>query len=474
MKKLARIEIYHPHHTELVFETFERLFTGGEDDTERLKEALREVIENVLLHAYEDPERFWMEANFSADESCYRIDISESGMPFDFGRYRSESIERNADHTKGFYRIYDLVERFYFSNIPGKGKRFSLITPRSVPQTELLPPYRNDSLDVALLQEIHVRRFEPSDSEGIARLIYRNYDHTYYKTLYYDPAAIENANASGHILSIVALYGTMIVGHFALILSASSNIAEIGAAVVDPRFKGNGIMNRMFDYMVAIAGDMNLSALYGEAIMIHPYSQKANLRHGMVESAILLGEVPSSIEIEHRLKDSMRSGALEAFLLFDKKARMLYIPQRYHEMISATYAKAEIPLHIPQMGIALAEKVPEYRFNPVLNIGTIHIDAPTVTEQFDASLNALLLTHCDMIYADINLCRIEAIDELIALLNNRRFFYGGIMFSFYKNEDYLRLQRKNAPDIDEEQLVCYSEFAKELLAFILADERRVQ
>ena len=79
-----------------------------------------------------------------------------------------------------------------------------------------------------------------------------------------------------------------------------------------------------------------------------------------------------------------------------------------------------------------------------------------------------------MIYADINLHRIEAMDQLIKLLNAHGFFYSGVLFAFYKGEDYLRLQRKNSNFVDEEQLACYSPYAKKLLNFIRKDEERIQ
>ena len=472
MKKLARIDIFDPSQISLAFTVFDHLFRSAAPEKSALREALEEVIENILQHAYEEAERFWVEVSFSDEDGRSRIDVADGGMPFDFGRYRSEPVEHSADHTKGFYRIYDLVERFYFANLPGRGKRFSLIASFPVSRNEA-SGICGHSQEPPIREHIHIRRFERGDGEGIARLIYRNYDHTYYKTLYYDPQGIEEANEQGEIVSIVAESGGMIIGHFALILSKFSNIAEIGAAVVDPRFKGRGTMNEMFDRLISLAREKNLGAIYGEAIMIHPYSQRANLRHGMVESAIALGEVPSSIEIEHRLKDTMRSGAVESFLLFDRYERSLRLPSRYRRMIAHTYRSAAIRWHDTPLPPVAAEHTITHRYNPAINVGFIVIDALPTSVQLDAALDALLLQQCDMIYADINLHRISAVDDLVALLNGQRFFYAGVMFSFYRGEDYLRLQRKNTFAIDEEQLVCYSEFTRDLLAFILEDERQV-
>ena len=89
-------------------------------------------------------------------------------------------------------------------------------------------------------------------------------------------------------------------------------------------------------------------------------------------------------------------------------------------------------------------------------------------------LGDLQKEHCDMIYADINLHRIKDIDAVISLLNIHGFFYSGVLFSYYDSEDYLRLQRKNTKSMEEEQLVCYSRNAQQMLAFIREDKARIK
>lgn len=329
-------------------------------------------------------------------------------------------------------------------------------------------------MNITNYPEITIRLFNPEDAEGIVSLIYRNYDNTYYKTFYYDPDAIRKANKNQEIVSVVAESDRSIVGHFSLTPSTVSNIAEIGAAVVDPPLKHMGIMSRMFDHIVTVARTQKLDAIYGEGIMLHPYSQKANLRHGMVEGAILLGEVPSSIEIEHRLKDTKRSGVVVAFLLFDKRARSLSLPLRYQKIIEETYRHGDIKL-IPSDRSPRRKHEPKinYRINTILKTGTLVIEADLSVRDIDRILKTLLSHQCDMIFADINLQNFNNIDILIEWLNKRRFFYSGILFSYYHNEDYLRLQRKNIPDIDEEELICFSPFSRKLLDFILSDEASI-
>lgn len=320
--------------------------------------------------------------------------------------------------------------------------------------------------------EISVRLFVPADAGGIAALIRRNYADTYYKALFYDPDAIRHANEAGEILSIVAAYHETIVGHFAMVPSPFSDIAEIGAAVVDPAFKHLGIMNAMFDHLIAKARECGFCAIYGEGIMLHPFSQIANLHHGMSESALMLGEVPASIEIEHRIKDSKRSGVVIAYLLFDPPPRSLYLPIRYQRIVEATYRYAGATLLPGTLSPANAEVI-THRYHPLLKNGFIRIDSEVTPSQIDDVLETMETQGCDMIFADINLQRVDGIDRVVELLNRRKFFYCGVMFGWYRGEDYLRLQRKQSTQIDEENLVCHSAFARELLDFILRDEASV-
>ena len=111
-----------------------------------------------------------------------------------------------------------------------------------------------------------------------------------------------------------------------------------------------------------------------------------------------------------------------------------------------------------------------YRLNSLLKTATVVIESEIEAKELDAMLHELMTSRCDMIFADINLHRIGQIDAVVSLLNERLFFYSGVMFDCYHNEDYLRMQRKNTVEIEEEQLICYSPFATRLLAFILEDE----
>ena len=439
-----------------------------------IEEALNELIENILQHAYQDMDskEIDIQVQFTLKSCRLQVEVQEFGLPFDFTPFLSEPVDQSSDHAKGFYRIYDLIDTFYFSNLGKQGKKFTLIS--HLKNCQL--PYKDVSIETTHqkipLEAIEVRPFIASDAEDISRLIFRNYDYTYYKAMFYDPKSIALHNANQQIHSFVALHKEKIIGHFALAPRAGTNCAELSVAVVHPEYKGMGIMNKMFIDLITYAKEHGFRSLFGEAIMLHPYSQKANLKKEMKESALVLGLVPEDIEIEHELKIEKRSGVLVGYLLFKQQHPAIYLPGQYKEWIQKSYQQFDIILDAPLEKRELTTI--QTHLDQELNLSVIQIDLEVDALTLTRTIEKLMLEQSDMIYADINLHRIRTIDTLIDALKRHGFFYSGIMFDLYHDEDYLRLQKVCSKKIDEEHLVTYSPFAKALLDFVKADQRSLK
>lgn len=206
--------------------------------------------------------------------------------------------------------------------------------------------------------------------------------------------------------------------------------------------------------------------------MLHPYSQKANLKKGMRESAVVLGLVPDDIEIEHNLKIDQRSGVLLGYLLFEKSRSLIHMPTRYQKWIEACYGQFD--LLFTKRLVPLSHAKLDIHIDTELNLVSLEINADLSEQRLTQEIETLLLKQTDMIYADINLHRIQDIDKMVAHLNHHGFFYSGVLFDYYHSEDYLRLQKICSTAIDTEHLVTYSEFATTLLDFIKEDMKQIK
>ena len=146
---------------------------------DNLRKAFEELLNNIITHAYERTYDINLVIDFIISSCQLQIDIEDDGIPFDFTRYLSEPIDHSGDHRKGFYRIYDLVERFYFTPLPNEGKRFTLLQSFDrcfdIKTAQAIEEKINKE---KVLGSLTVRSFVRGDGDGIAKLIYRNYNYS--------------------------------------------------------------------------------------------------------------------------------------------------------------------------------------------------------------------------------------------------------------------------------------------------------
>jgi len=452
-----------------------------QDDVQALLSSTEELIHNAITHAYKG-ERGYIEITLHPFKTGLRIDVHDWGIPMSYKKHQSVPIDKDA--SRGFNHIYDQVDIFEYHNLGKEGKKFVIIKyasyPLHTPKNLFIESSLHSKKEVADPNiPVTIRGFKEGDEEGVAYLIYKNYGHSYIKDLFYYPKKIVELHGK-EFYSVVAEVNGRIIGHFAFILVAESTIAEIGIVVVDPLFKGRGIMNRMIKLVLKKAKEIGLDAVFGEAIMYHTFSQKSNLRHDFSESALMLGKTPLDITIENTelTKSYKRGSVLVGYHFFHKYSKSLYFPKIYRDQIEHTYLNA---------GISFAKKkkktdhVPEhvfltYKFDPPTNIATIRIDryGKDFKQKFLRLIYQLRAKHCDMIYVDISLEKIPQINKVVNFMNKRGFFYSGIMFLCHEKEDYLRLQLKHSDRVGSKNCVCYSDFCKALSEFIIKDEKRIR
>ena len=441
------------------------------EDLKRLVRATRELVENIVEHAYQGEEGL-MEITLHGFDHSIRADVRDWGFPM-------TRQEFTAAGSKGFEKVRELTEQFTFKNLGKEGKVFTLIKQSTKPDSLYEAPEKpTKEIDREHLK-VSTRDFREGDEKSIATLIYRNYGLSYGKEDFYYPYIIREEQGRSYV-SIVAEADGKVVGHFALILMPGSNIAEIGVVVVDPLYKGMGIMGKMFDRLIKKAEEIGLSAVFGQAVMYHTFSQKSNLTHHFCETALILGHSASDMRIENNeLTERARRGAdLASYYFFRRRRAALHLPVRYKKQILQSYENCRIPYtEEDKNGEAPPDHAHlDYSYNPVANLGTImvHRYGKDFKFKFILLLEQLRAKHCDMIYADINLEKIPQIDKVVKILNGRVFFYSGILFQRYHDHDYLRLQLKHSIEIGKKNLVCYSDYCKTLLSYVHEDEKWVK
>lgn len=145
-----------------------------------------------------------------------------------------------------------------------------------------------------------VRPMEEQDAVGVVQCVYRCYGYTYLDPSMYRPRSLVARHRSGRLHSIVAVSPDgEVVGHCALTFDrAGAPVPEAGKLVVDPRYRGHHLSERLAEVRLATARQLGLSGIWAECVTNHPFSQKEFASFGGVETGLLIGAAPAAVTME--------------------------------------------------------------------------------------------------------------------------------------------------------------------------------
>jgi GNAT superfamily N-acetyltransferase len=283
--------------------------------------------------------------------------------------------------------------------------------------------------------------------------------------------------ASGRLVSTVAVHEGRVIGHHAVMPLPGIPSAETGAAVVNSTYRGLGIFGRMFEHTLDAARERELAAVFGDAVTIHPFSQRAELSHGYRETALQLGMVPAQTTMRGfgREGPKRRTATLRSYRPLDAHARQAALPASYRALLESAYENLGVSVDArteptPLEGEAVTANVDGARALGALRLRRWDGKAGAELER---AVRHVLSQHVDVVYADVDLAAVGELDEAVAELNGLGFFAAGLVLHGPDGHDHLRLQLLDSEEIELEDIVCDSAFAEALRRQILKDMTRV-
>jgi serine/threonine-protein kinase RsbW len=269
------------------------------------------------------------------------------------------------------------------------------------------------------------------------------------------------------------------VGHLALrIEDPHSSVGEAGQAVVDPRFRGHRLFERMKTFLAERAKEWGMYGLYSEATAVHPYSQEGNLYLGAKETGYLLGYIPSSVsykEIGEERERQRGSIALFYMRVNPEPERKIYPPLTYQETVQRIIERNGLRRIIqntsePEMPTSSRVSVNVRQDH---NLAFLKVEEPGADLEvlLRSRLRELCLHRVDCIYVDLPLSR-PATAQVGAGLSDLGFFLGGIIPEAHGGAaggDVLRLQYLNNVEIKPDEVQTASGFGRELLEKVLQE-----
>jgi len=449
----------------------------SEIDATNLDKVLIDIFGNIVKYGFKGDTCEPIEVIISKHLHSFIVALEDRGLPFDY-----EKLEHGEDTRFTSYLSKGYADHVRFLSLGNKGNRIEIV--KNLPASDI-----RHEMDISEHHEhmksepadpgenITVGDFNIEDVHDLVRLVYKCYGYTYANEFMYIPEQIE-ARIDSNLMTSCATYNSTdeIIGHLALTYNkAGAGVAESGEAVVDPRYRGRGLFQKMKHYLRDYAESNNIVGIYGEAVTVHPYSQKGSLELGAHETGFLLGYSPGTVSfqnISESGKPRRQSIALMFTPVLPGEKKNIYVPSDYENLIGPIYNNIGF-----ERNIIAENKKSDYEYphdghitvslRPDHNQGIITVDefgSKTITE-ISFHLKQLRLQRVDCIYVDLPINN-KGAGVIASHLRNMGFFFGYVIPEF-ADSDVLRLQLLNNVDISKDDIKTASKFGQNLLVAIL-------
>ena len=451
----------------------------GRKESCNLDTVLLDIIENIVESGFEGDRGKPIVVIVSKRLHALIVAVEDKGLPFDY-----EKLERGEEKRFSSYLSRHYADQVNFSTLGTGGNRTEIV--KGLPATDI-----RTVMDISEHEE-HVRAAEaPPDEElriamldpgkvhDLVRLVYKCYGYTYANEFMYYPEQIEARLNSGLMLSGAAYNSKAeIIGHVGFIFSApGAKVAESGEAVVDPRYRGRGLFEKIKNHLVEVVTPMHVAGIYGEAVTVHPYSQKGSIELGGRETGFLLGYSPGTItfqKISETEKPRRQTVAMMFTPVAGSERETVYVPEVYRDLITGIYERLgfDRKLNAENEGTGYKGK---HKGSTTVNLRHDHnqalikierVGSMTVTE-IGHQQKHLAKERFDCIYVDIPL-RQKGAGYAASSLRKLGFFFGCVIPE-YSNGDVLRLQFLNNVEISRDDIKTASEFGQKMLDRIFED-----
>jgi anti-sigma regulatory factor (Ser/Thr protein kinase) len=481
---LAKLTIYADvmhirvaQHLVLYYAAF---FGFNDEELHRLELATEEALINIIENAFDEGETGSIDLLVGYRPGAFVIAVEDRGIPTD-----AAMLSKKERSALGLLLIRHLADEFNIINLGKGGKRTELI--KYLPEKSIVD-FGDDSatdpvplaVEPELLPMPIIRMVHPDDAPNLSRLAYRVYGYTYASVFYY-PEKIRELIENGLLNSAVAVNDTgEIVGNLSLFFEyKGARVADSGAAMVNPRYRGLSLFKEMKKYLRDFAVNTGMYGLYSEAVTIHPFTQKGNLSLGAKETGIMLAFASENITFK-KINNDKLSEQRQAVVLFYLKTnqepqRKVYLCEKFYPVLSKVYEqlgldREVIKVHETGSTIFLPGMTEmTTTIKPDMNTAVVSVTNASndtyglITRQ----VRELCLKKIETIYVELPVDE-AAVAMLAAELNQGGFMLSGIVPEL-RNGDVLKLQYLNHVFVDPAKIVTVSDHTRELLGVIMLD-----
>ncbi|MCX8110834.1 MAG: GNAT family N-acetyltransferase [Syntrophorhabdaceae bacterium] len=319
---------------------------------------IEEAFMMVFNLAYSDDVSEDIMVDIRCQPPHFRVQFISKGMPFDLSllpEYEpTKLIEMTEQDATGLsmHMIKESVDEYNFINRGKEGIVFELkwnIHFENVEDIQESEQGRIEPYRIEVVEEIkEIKMLSPDDAINISRLVYKSYGLSYVNEDIYYPDRLRAKLQSGLFESIGAVTtSNRIVGHLALMKDApDSQAVEWGVVVVDPAYRGKGLMNRLLEFAIKEMQNRTQSVFFAHAVTNHTFTQKTCERFGFKTTALFVGFAPDTLKFRNIHERLKQRESTFISLKFMKPIEMdkIYPPSWHKETLSKIFETLDMSI----------------------------------------------------------------------------------------------------------------------------------
>jgi anti-sigma regulatory factor (Ser/Thr protein kinase) len=436
-----------------------------------LASAVERVATNVIRHGFDPGEEGSFDVVIRRRPGAVVVSVEDRGLPFDF-----RSLADGMGSMLGPLTDKGRVDSVHFANLGVAGNQVEIVKrlPSKAPdQTDAMPPETIAPPPAPLDAPLVLRLMTPDDAEAVTRCTYRTYGYTAPDAKLYDAGHLGDLLRGGLYEACV---GVTPDGEIVSFLDLErdrpdARVANTGEAMVDPRFRGHALFEKMKRFVNGHAAAKGLLGVYAEAVTVHPFSQKGEIAVGGRETGVHLGDEGSRVlfkGIEAGAEPKRTATVLYYGKVNEGPPRVVHPPARHRKIIQRIYEHGSLLRELggdaPAATARARVKVDVFPDWSEASLTVIDY-GPDLPGLVRSHLRELCVRRIDWIGLDLPL-NVPGSEEFCSALEALGFFFAGVIPEL-DGGDVLRLQYLNDVDPDLEPKIA-SDFGRELFQYVVA------
>lgn len=437
---------------------------------------IEEVFTHIVSLAFADKADGSIEVSVSKSLSRFTIRFHYWGLPFGYNvdRPKDECGEISLQLIRSLSSSYRMVQE----GKAGQSIEIDIALPTGVDLVEEEPKPGEVTLAT---DSTAIRCVEPADMEALVQCLYSVFGYSYSAEDMYYPDAIRKKLDEGIYDGIVALNSkNTIVAHVGMLKeSKDALICECGQAFVMPEYGQRHLFRTLKARLIEYADKQGMCGVFSSAVTGHPYTQRANIALGCVETGLELGYIPADLEsVIRRAGDEQRQTVMNYFRTTSHNiACRLFIPAEHEAIIRRTYRELGMERDITAVKDTVLDDA-DSEINSSVKIvwNQVYLDIRRAggndfRQHIEGIMRRSLVTGCAVCYLSLPLTDPHT-PAIVSALQQYGFFYAGIMPYEKAGQDAIRMQCLLSGGISPEYVIAVSDWGKELKEYVFEQKRK--